>query len=109
MKLTKTTIAATLAVLSISSLAITPASAAVRDSYRSAVSFYNWSDITSLTHGAASKDVNTLIFGRTADNPYKWSDKASVTHRGVPAGSKQIGRFDANHYKWSDINSLTHR
>ena len=111
MKLAKTTIAATIAALFVGGLMISPASAAVRDSFRmsddSAGNFYRWSDISALTHGIAANDGNELQSGRI-DSFYKWSDRNHRSHSGVPSGVKPVGKSAKNFYKWSDINSLTH-
>ena len=110
MKLTKTTIAATIAALFVGGLMISPASAAVRDSFRMsedlAGNFYRWSDISALTHGIAAIDGNELQSGRI-DGFYRWSDRNHKSHSGVPSGVKPVGKAASNFYKWSDINSLT--
>ncbi|UCH49831.1 MAG: hypothetical protein JSU95_08750 [Betaproteobacteria bacterium] len=111
MKLTKTTIAVTIAALFVGGLMISPASAAVRDSFRmsedSAGNFYRWSDISALTHGIAANDGNELKSGRI-DGFYKWSDLNHKKYSGVPSGAKPVTKSANNFYKWSDINSLTH-
>ncbi len=111
MKLTKTTIAATIAALFVGGLVISPASAAVRDSFRmsqdSAGNFYRWSDISALTHGVTGGQSDELQVGRI-DGFYKWSDRNHRNHSGVPSGLKPVGKSAKSFYKWSDINSLTH-
>ena len=112
MKLAKTTIAATIAALFVGGLMISPASAAVRDSFQmsqdSAGNFYRWSDISALTHGITANEGNELKSGRI-DGFYKPLDRNHRNHSGVPSGVKPVGKSATNFYKWSDINSLTHK
>jgi hypothetical protein len=109
MKSTKKTIAATFAVLLIGGLAINPASAAVRDSYKSADQpvdgFFKWSDIGYLTHRSVSPSKDTLELGQTKGF-YKWSD-LNFDDRSSFEKKKLVDHIDS-FYKWSDINSVTH-
>jgi hypothetical protein len=111
MKLTKTTIATTIAALFVGGLMINPASAAVRDSFRmsedSAENFYRWSDISALTHGIAANEDRELQSGRI-DGFYKWSDRNYKSYSRVPSELKPVGKSAKSFYKWSDINALTH-
>jgi len=105
---TKKTITTTFAVLLIGGLAINPASAVVRDSYKStdqpANSFYKWSDIGYLTHGSVSPSTDAMELGQT-EGFYKWSD-LNFDGRTSFEKKKLVNHID-NFYKWSDINSVT--
>ena len=89
MKLTKSTVAATLAALLIGGLAISPASAAVRR------------DLNSVTHGSIQEQANP--FGPVKGKRYSRSDIAAVTHK----ASASSGRLEGNQFSWSDISAVT--
>ena len=98
MKLTKTTLSATIAGLFAGAMMISSASAAVD----SAENFYRWTDINFVTQGAA-QESNELQSGRI-DGFHKPSDRA---YGKVPSGLKPVGKTADSFYKWSDINAVT--
>lgn len=102
MKATKTTSSATIAMLFVGGLMISPASAAIPQD--SAENFYRWTDISFVTQGATAKAGNELKSGRI-DGFYKRSDR---NHGQIPSGLKPLGKSATNFYKWSDITSVTH-
>jgi len=93
----KNTTTATLAFVFVSGLAMSTASAAP-----------HWSDISYVTHGAASDEPREQQFGRLPGDFYKWSDKGSFGTARVGIGVKPIGHPSGKPANWSDLTSVTH-
>jgi hypothetical protein len=94
---TKNTIVATFATLLIGGLTMSSALAAQR-----------WSDITYVTHGAASGEMKQQQSGRLPGDFYKWSDKGSLSKSRVGTSPKPVAQSGATNASWSDLTSTTH-
>ena len=95
MKLTKTTLAATLAALMIGGLSVNSASAAVK----------TWGDLTFTTHGAVADEVSAL--NPVTSQQYSRTDISAITH-GDSAEASTYTADSTGNYGWSDISSVTH-
>ena len=98
MKLTKNTIAATLAAVLIVGLTGNPASAKVK--------VYGPGDISFVTHSNAATESITQV-GHTS-NEYSRNDISAVTHHSVLAGVMPMSKASGKAYGRNDITAITH-